>query len=479
MQISANIFRISERLGAGVCVVVVGFSFWVSAIAQCPNPKADPRVQITSPVEGQYFAPGDAVSVTVRSTGRWTDGFVSGAPGAGPLEGRGFDGSSFHVQFRIPPDYSAMGPLVLVPSVIDASGHPIEGMCLTVIVRRNDTPISIQTINSVEYLFPIGNMARVYVTAHYAKGVDADLSSSTVGTVYESSDAHVVTVDVEGNVKSTGLGTAVVTARNAAQSTFVSFVVEDPAQPLPPQDLTAQVSFTKSPLIEDAAATAKFRYPVHVQMITITNATRLPIIGPLYLVVNDLPQDVRLYNGPNLLPAPRFYLRLHPKDGLIVQPGDSVTSILQLVLPRSAEEPHYGLGLIRSRGEPRRRDLPEPAIALTSPAIQIAKERRALQANQCIDSDAAVPKASGAATITNHCPYPVQYTLCYRGAGGAAFDCKNPPTGVDTQSLAAGETRPLPQYQRNLNTGLLIIACKGASGEVTPLLNHDGKTGCY
>lgn len=64
-------------------------------------------------------------------------------------------------------------------------------------------------------------------------------------------------------------------------------------------------------------------------------------------------------------------------------------------------------------------------------------------------------------------------------AGGGAFDCKDPPTGIGTGGLVADASGTLPQYERHSNTRLLIIACKGAAGEVIPLLNHGGKTGCY
>ncbi len=480
---SSKWIRICRCLAAA-WFAVVGLSFHIGAVARCTSPKADPRVRISTPAEGQAFAPGDTVNVTVRSTVALAAGWVAvGVPGAGVLEGQGWDGSTYHAKFVIPPDHMQLGALEITPDVMDAAGHPIEGMCVTIIVRRRDAPISLYPANSLEFLFPIGSKARVYVTGRYTKGIEADLTSSTVGTLYASSDERVVSVDAEGNVESTGLGTAVVTASNGGVSTFVDFVVEDPEKPLPPQELSARVSFTKSPLRLDEAATANLHFPVQAQTITITNTTQLPIIGPLYLTVKDLPSDVRLLNGPNLH-APVLYLNLRPKDGLTIEPGDSVTRLMQYVMPRSAAEPSYTLGLIRSRGEPRKWDPPPPAAGPSPSAIPAFRRSMALQANQCIKTDATDRQATGPAMITNQCPYAVQYTLCYqsmgpdRFAGRGRFDCKKPPTGVLTDGLAAGESRTLPQYERNSNVGFLIIACKGSAGEVTPLLDH-GMWGCH
>ena len=336
-------------------IAAIALSFRTTAIAQCPDTKGDPRVQIISPHEGQQFAPGDTVNVSVRSTVPLAAGYLAaGVPGAGVLVGEGFDGSTYHAHFVIPADYARTGPLALSPDVIDATGHPVSGACLTIVVRRTETPLSLSPANALEYIFAIGQKKRVFVTGRYPGESEGDLTSSTTGTRYASSDTHIVTVDAEGNVESTGLGTATVTATNGGSRTSVVFVVEDPADPLPPQDLTALVSIAKSPLGLDEGATASYKWPVHVQTITVTNTSRLPIVGPLYLTVTDLSVDVRLYGGPNVPGARVLYLRLQPKDGLTIHPDESATRLLRFVMPRSSAAPNYRIGLVRSRADPQK-----------------------------------------------------------------------------------------------------------------------------
>ena len=191
----------------------------------------------------------------------------------------------------------------------------------------------------------------MYVRGRYPRGKDLDLSSSMAGTRYASSDPRIVTVDAEGNVVATGFGTAIVTVTNGSAKTFIAYVVEDSSHPLPPQDLTARVTFAQSPLKLDERESARMQSPMYVQTITITNASDLPIVGPLYLSVVDMPANVyvQLYGHP----TPQvFYQQLDPRIGLTLAPGASVTTSLLFAMRDAPAQPKYGLGLIRSSSRP-------------------------------------------------------------------------------------------------------------------------------
>jgi len=85
----------------------------------------------------------------------------------------------------------------------------------------------------------------------------------------------------------------------------------------------------------------------------------------------------------------------------------------------------------------------------------------------------------GDATITNTCKFAVEVAYCYKGGRGGAFDCPSPPRMKRVDSLDAGATRSLLEYRRGSNSGIALVACRGAMGTVTPLLNGDGgRTGC-
>jgi len=156
-------------------------------------------------------------------------------------------------------------------------------------------------------------------------------------------------VDAEGNVDAVGLGTASVSATNAGQKTLFTFIVEDPGHFLPPQDMTAQVRFERSPLEVDAALTKSQQTPIYAQTVTVTNTSDSPLVGPLYLTVIDLPKE----GWPlGLAPGrPVYYLSLRPKDGLTLGPGERVATTLKLIALRSPTAPNYRLGVIRYLGD--------------------------------------------------------------------------------------------------------------------------------
>ena len=443
----------------------------MTAMAKCPDSKGDPRVRVVAPAERQQFAPGDTVDVTVRSTVALAAGWVAvGGPGLGVLEGQGWNGSTYQARFVIPSDYAQLGPLEITPDVMDTAGQPIEGVCVTVIVRIPGAPQSLLPVNKgVESLFKVGASTQIYVHGHYSGRKDADLTSPTTGTRYTSSDTNVVTVDDEGHVRATGFGTAVVTATNSGVRMFVPIVVEDIQHPLPPQDLTAKVAFRKSPLRLDDGESGRSKSPVYVQTITVTNTTPLPIVGPLYLVFKEIPKDVYVYG---VSPARMLYRRLKPMDGLTIQPDESVSTSLQFAMP-SPTEPAYKLELVRTRGNPQ--DLvdsrsvagPTPVGAKPSPSPGMRV------VTPCLAIVGPGGSDNAGATITNKCSFPVTYTFCYSGGTHTRFDCKIPMKGEGLDSLDAGQGRDLPQYN---GKGILIIACRA---DETPVLDQERGWGCY
>ncbi len=85
----------------------------------------------------------------------------------------------------------------------------------------------------------------------------------------------------------------------------------------------------------------------------------------------------------------------------------------------------------------------------------------------------------GDAAITNTCNYAIEVVYCYKGGRGGAFDCPAPPRRMRADSLGPGATHNLPEYKHGRNSGIALVACRGAMGTVIPQLNTDGgKTGC-
>jgi hypothetical protein len=294
----------------------LGGAFGSAALAD------DARVHIVSPVEGQQFAPGDRVSIVVdvAPSLRATDGSV-GLAGLGSVKGKGFSGTRFTADFVIP-DYFA-GPLVLRPDVW--AGTTVLGPKVRINVRPPTPPKQLRALTRYYYFsLPRTDPEHLSVKGRYAKGIERDLSSSASGTTYASSNASVVSVDREGVCTVIANGLAVIVIDNGGVREFVTFVVDDPAHPSPPIDLSDQVAIRRGGLRRESNPRI---VRSHYQQVTITNTTALPLAGPLFLAVTGLPRDVIAYGGDG---GGRHRLDL-PDEGLGLLPGQSVTVDLEFL----------------------------------------------------------------------------------------------------------------------------------------------------
>jgi pimeloyl-ACP methyl ester carboxylesterase len=289
---------------------------------------ADPRVQVISPVNGQQFAPGDIVNATVQLTPPLVahSGYLGAeAPGLGLFEGTNYNGSTYQASFVLPNDFA--GPLDLTPDITDSDNRLVEGPTVTIAVRPTTPPLSLSLVEgNYNHLLSAKEAANVYVTGNYNDQVQLNLTSSVTGTTYESSDKDVLTVDKEGNVQATGFGTAVVTVQNRGVQAFSAFAVEDPNNPLPPQDPTADLTINRSGFRIDRIT------GFYVQTIEFTNSQPVPLIGPLYFAVTGLTSGVTIVDAgstQNIQPAGSPYFSLDPADGITFQPGERLDLTLQ------------------------------------------------------------------------------------------------------------------------------------------------------
>ena len=125
-----------------------------------------------------------------------------------------------------------------------------------------------------------------------------------------------------------------------------------------------------------------------------------------------------------------------------------------------------GVSLVAARQDPAPPPAPrsdEPLLiaqakAPPPPAAEPADPRRA---EACVRFAESRGAPAGEATITNTCAYPIEVTLCYKGASRSAFDCATPAKGKHGDSLGPGITHVLPEYRRGRNTGINAVACRG------------------
>ncbi len=336
---------------------------------------ANPSIVFDAPKAGQVYAPGETVTVILRVEAplkeKTTDALLA-VPGYGLMRAAVIDIGTgvFQWNIAIPKEYA--GAFTLTPMVVagEDPAHPgqpltVEGAPLTIAVAPREAPSSLRIPNPYYFLqWPVSRHEQLYAAGVYATG-ERDVTSSVTGTRWYSSDPGVARVSSEGDVTVVALGTATVTADNHGVKAFASFVVEDPAHPLPPQDVTGGVKIEKSKITIDREAKAYGQYPLSAQTITVTNNSDFPIAGPLYLAVSDLSAGVWLWlKTPNLPPNPPpgmirysrlrpkpgkpMAIRLEPKDGLRINPAESVRVTLYFLINQPGVRPDCKLSVIRA-----------------------------------------------------------------------------------------------------------------------------------
>ena len=300
-----------------------------AGLAASPAAAGDARVKITTPANGQVFAPGDTVSVTVAIAPPLQANDVSlNVAGLGSQPGTSYNGSTYQVSFSIPDTYA--GTLQLSPAITDTSNNPITGVTTTIAVRPTTPPSSLTLPQASYILNAVGATERVDVVGNYPGGIQRDLTSSASGTTYKSSNPTVITVDPEGNVKAGAFGTAVVTVTNSGVQAFATFSVEDPAHPLAAQDVTATTQLIPLGFRVDRN-TGFFD-----QTLQLTSALATPEIGPLYVVVTGLPTGVTLVSAgatQNITPLGSPYFKVLLPDGVTLPSGTILTKTMQFLNP--------------------------------------------------------------------------------------------------------------------------------------------------
>ncbi|HLI30908.1 MAG TPA: hypothetical protein VKV79_07415, partial [Terriglobia bacterium] len=312
----------------------------------------DSRVQVRAPTNGQEFAPGDSVNVTVTISASIS---VAGAfvgttvPGLGPLTPTKSSATTYQASFAIPSNYT--GSLRITPAVVDVNKNPIAGVGVTVNVVPLTAPVSLSIRGgSYIHLRSAPSTSRLSVLGNYANNTQLNLTTSATGTTYSSSNPSILSVDTEGKVQALSYGTSVVTVENKGVKTYAVFVVEQPASPLPPQDVTHSVAMASSGF-QLNRNTGFF-----VQTVQISNALSTPAAGPLYLVLENLPAGVTLVGSQagktQQIPTARSpYLKLKLPNGWLLQPGTSLSLSLQFLNPNRVQI-SYTPKVYRTLGKP-------------------------------------------------------------------------------------------------------------------------------
>jgi pimeloyl-ACP methyl ester carboxylesterase len=311
---------------------------------------ADPRVTVASPVAGTVFTQDDTMTIVVELMPPLTAANTVGATleGLKHVTATWTSDLQFTATFVIP--RLVAGPLTITPDFTDPGGNLFTGAPVVVGVHPATPPVSLSFQQHAFLVAPGTPPIQLVLNGTFSDGSVLDLSAALAGATYESSDPSVLTVDADGLVQIVGPGFASITGLYGSLADVVTFVVEDPTSPLPPADLTANVSISKTGFRLDRN-TGFF-----VQRISLTNTSGDPLPASLYLVFSGLTEGVTLVNKSGLtesLPSvgsPYLSLTL-PGEGLTLPPGATVRFTLQFLNPdRSTIS--YSVALLRTSLSP-------------------------------------------------------------------------------------------------------------------------------
>ncbi len=310
----------------------------------------DPRVNVISPAAGTVFVQGDTMTIVVELTPPLTVANTVGATLSSltHVSATWTTALQFTATFDIPP--LVAGPLTITPDFTDEAGNFFVGAPVVVGVTPSAAPVGVAFQQQNFVVAPDEPPIQLLLNGTFADGSVLDLSSSLAGATYSTSNPSVLTVTADGLVQIAGPGFASITGRYGSLSDIATFVVEDPAQPLSPDDLTPQVSISKTGFRLDRN-TGFF-----VQGITVTNTSANPLPASLYLVLSGLTDGVTLVDKSGFtenLPAtgsPYLAVTL-PGEGLTLPPGSSVPFMLQFLNPQR-KTITYSLTLFRTSVSP-------------------------------------------------------------------------------------------------------------------------------
>ena len=293
---------------------------------------ADPRVRIVSPLAGSSVNLGDPLTVVVELSPPLTSRNTVGVTfvGLGHVNATWLNGLRFAA--TLPSTALAAGALTLIPDFTDTQGRMSSGEAMVVGVKPASPPTAIALQQRNFFEIPGAAPRQLYLNGTLTDGSVVDLSSGVTGTLYTSSDPAVVTVSADGLVSIIGPGRATVSVRQGALSDLASFVVEDPAHPLPPASVAGALNITRSGLQLDRST------GFYVQTLKLSNNSPGPLPAPLFLVIKNLTAGVTLVSKSGLTavvaPVGSPYLAVPlPGDGLSLPVGATVSFTLRFLNP--------------------------------------------------------------------------------------------------------------------------------------------------
>jgi hypothetical protein len=194
-----------------------------------PEPSLLPEnaaLRIVSPASGTEVIAGEITTVEVAAD-NFTPHSVLVATESSTARS---EAAPFTTVLRI--SREALGPVRLAAVAFDEEGDGAISDEVVLFVRTNAALQSVDIVSQDPVLFGLGTRRQLSVLGDYDDEVSRDITSSLVGTIYQSSNDQIVAVTPDGELIAQRSGVATVVARNGEVQDTITVTVTGNRAPL-------------------------------------------------------------------------------------------------------------------------------------------------------------------------------------------------------------------------------------------------------
>lgn len=186
----------------------------------------------TSPVAGTKIEAGSTVTARLDSEGAWP---LIGVLFCAYGKGGEVMGSDFVVvppyrfTVQIPPEYIGPVTFYAIGRVLgQKTGEPPQAeVKINVTLPISVAAQSLRVDRDQEALYlRLNDQEKLYVYSRYSDNVERDVSSSSTGTTYTTSDEKIAVVDTDGLVTAVAIGQAKITVKNGDKTIVIDVDVK-------------------------------------------------------------------------------------------------------------------------------------------------------------------------------------------------------------------------------------------------------------
>jgi pimeloyl-ACP methyl ester carboxylesterase len=187
-----------------------------------------PPLEFLTPEDGAEFFAGESLTVAVEAPVEFESQRVLLVT---ETHSQGLDAAPFSGDFTIPLEF--IGALEMTAFATDDLGGFAVSEAITLLVEAPAELLEIEITTPDPTIFPFENQRRISVSGIYADYITRNITDSSTGTVYASSNPSVATVSEDGQITPVGEGFTTVIAQNGPfqDSITVRVLKRDP--PLP------------------------------------------------------------------------------------------------------------------------------------------------------------------------------------------------------------------------------------------------------